>query len=161
AAGSGKRKFTCTANHVICTPSGERRAREIEVGEEVLVATKHYALSPDQEQLIFGGVLGDGSLRKAKNGNVSFRVGHGDKQEAYLAWKQEFLAPFAHAIAPTGAGKGFDTIPMRQLGWVHDAVYQGNGHKHAVSKDFVGKLDARAIAAWYADDGTFSGTYER
>ncbi len=159
--GSGKRKFTCTADHVIFTPDGERRARDIQEGDEVLVATKQYALSPDQEQLVYGGVLGDGSLRKAANGNVTFRVGHAEKQAPYLAWKQEMLAPFAHASAPTGAGVGFDTIPMRQLGWLHDAVYEGNGSKHAVTAELVGKLDERAIAVWYADDGTFSATYER
>jgi recombination protein RecA len=60
-----------------------------------------------------------------------------------------------------GNGHGFDTIPMRQLDWLHDAVYQGNGHKHAVSPELVGTLDARAIAVWYADDGTFSGSHER
>jgi len=159
--GSGRRQFRCTANHILFTPDGEREAGDIQEGDEVLVATKHYALSPDQEQLLLGGVLGDGSLRRASNQNVRFRVGHGEKQQDYLAWKHEFLAPFAHAIAPTGNGVGFDTIPMRQLEWVHDAVYQGNGSKHAVTEELVGKLDARAIAVWYADDGTFSGSYER
>src|SRR5262249_52764960 len=93
--------------------------------------------------------------------NVTFRVGHGEKQRDYLDWKREFLAPFAHAVAPTGVGSGFDTIPMRQLDWLHDAVYEGNGSKHAVTRELVAKLDARAIAVWYADDGTFSGSYER
>jgi recombination protein RecA len=161
AGGSGKRKFTCTADHTIFTPNGERRAGDIQEGDEVLVATKEYALSPDQEQLIYGGVLGDGSLRRAKNGNVTFRVGHGEKQHAYLDWKHEFLAPFAHGVTPTGVGTGFDTIPMRQLGWLHEAVYEGNGSKHAVTPELVAKLDARAIAVWYADDGSFSGTYDR
>jgi recombination protein RecA len=50
---------------------------------------------------------------------------------------------------------------MRQFGWLHDAVYQGNGSKHAVTEELVAQLDARAIAVWYADDGTFSGSYER
>jgi recombination protein RecA len=160
-AGPGRRKFTCTANHMIFTPDGERRAGDIEEGDEVLVATRQYALSPDQEQLIYGGVLGDGSLRRASNANVKFRVGHGEKQRDYLTWKHEFLAPFSHAMAPMGKGVGFDTVPMNQLGWLHDAVYQGNGSKHAVTQELVGKLDARAIAVWYADDGTFGGTYER
>jgi recombination protein RecA len=156
----GKRGFTCTPNHVIFTPDGERHAQDIREGEEVLIATKHYTLSSDQEQLILGGVLGDGALRRSTH-NVRFRVGHGHKQMPYVGWKHEFLAPFAHAVGPTGNGLGFDTIPMQQLTWVHDAVYEGNGHKHAVSEELVGKLDARAIAVWYADDGTFGGTYER
>ena len=37
------------------------------------------------------------------------------------------LAPFAHDIAPTGNGVGFDTIPMQQLAWLHEAVYAHDG----------------------------------
>ena len=159
--GSGKRKFACTAEHVIFTPQGERRAAEIEEGDDVLVAVKQYALSPEQEQLIFGGVLGDGSLRFVSDHNVAFRVGHGERQESYLAWKHEMLAPFAREMAPTGAGKGFDTIPMHQLSWLRRAVYANGGGKCAVAEKFVDSLDARGIAIWYLDDGTFSGSYDR
>jgi recombination protein RecA len=93
--------------------------------------------------------------------NVAFRVGHGIVQKGYLAWKHKMLAPFARALAPTGNGIGFDTIPMQQLAGLHEAVYRGDGGKRAVTQDVVAKLDARAIAVWYADDGTFGGSYDR
>jgi recombination protein RecA len=159
--GRGRREFRCTPNHIVFTPQGERPAGELDVGDEVLAAVKHYALSADQEQVILGGVLGDGALRRVSAHNIAFRVGHGRAQSEYLGWKHEFLAPFTHAIAPTGVGSGFDTIPMHQLAWMHEAVYQGDGGKCAVTEEFVGALDARAVAVWYADDGTFSGHYER
>jgi len=161
AGGPGRRKLACTPNHRIFTPWGERPAEEIEVGDEVLVAVRHYALSPDQEQLVLGGVLGDAALRRVSEHNVSYRVGHGAGQYDYLRWKHQMLAPFARSIAPTGKGFGFDTIPMQQLAWLHDAVYQGGGRKRAVTEEVVSQLDAGAIAVWYADDGTFSGHYER
>src|SRR5439155_4793644 len=161
AGGSGKRKFTCTSNHTIFTPDGESAAGDLEVGDEVLVAVKHYRLSDDQEQLLRGGVLGDGALRYASDHNVAFRVGHGERQHEYLTWKHEFLAPFAHAIAPTGAGHGFDTIPMHQLAPFHEAVYAGSGRKKTVSEEFVASLDERAMAVWYLDDGSFGGAYAR
>jgi recombination protein RecA len=160
-SGSGRRKFACTRSHMIFTPTGERRAEDIHEGDEVLVAAKHYALTDDQEQLIRGGVLGDGALRRVSDHNVSFRVGHGERQADYLAWKHEMLAPLAHEVAPTGAGEGFDTIPMHQLESLREAVYRGGGRKCAVTEELVGTLDARAIAVWYADDGTFSGSYDR
>ncbi|MBN2885318.1 MAG: recombinase RecA, partial [Chromatiaceae bacterium] len=56
--GSGRRKFTCTANHLIFTPKGERRAGDLEVGDEVMTAVKQYGLNDDQNQLILGGILG-------------------------------------------------------------------------------------------------------
>ncbi len=158
--GSGKRKFACTPNHLILTPDGEKHAEEIEEGDEVLVACKHYGLSDDQMKLIIGSALGDGSLRYASDHNVAFRVGHGTKQREYCEWKHEMLAPFAHEIGPTGNGIGFDTIPMRQLAPVHAAVHSPDGGR-AVSDDLIEQLDERAVAAWYCDDGSFSGSYER
>jgi len=158
--GSGKRKFACTPNHVILTPDGERQAWEIEEGDEVLVAVKQYALSDDQIELILGSLLGDGSLRYASEHNACFRVGHGERQREYCEWKRSMLAPFAHKIGATGNGIGFDTIPMRQLAWLHDAVYATAGGR-TVSDELIERLDERAIAAWYQDDGSFGGSYER
>src|SRR5437588_4482686 len=158
--GSGKRKFACTPNHLIFTPEGEKHADEIEEGDEVLTAVKHYDVREDQLKLILGSLLGDGSLRFASDHNAHFRVGHGVKQLAYCEWKREMLAPFANKLAPTGAGIGFDTIPMNQLAWLHDAVYATAGGRTGTD-ELVAQLDERAIAAWYCDDGSFSGHYER
>jgi len=158
--GSGKRKFACTPNHVIFTPEGERQAWEIEEGDEVLVAVKQYALAEDQMKLIVGSLLGDGSLRYASSHNAAIRVGHGEKQREYCEWKQAMLAPFAHNIGRTGNGIGFDTIPMQQLATLRDAVYAADGRK-TVTPELLSQLDARALAAWYCDDGTFGGNYKR
>ncbi|MTW21965.1 recombinase RecA [Allochromatium palmeri] len=157
--GSGRRKFTCTANHLIFTPTGERRAGELEVGDEVMTAVKHYALNEDQNQLILGGILGDGSLRFASESNVSFRVGHGPQQQDYCHWKHEMLAPFANRVGPTGNGLGFDTLPMAQLVGLHRQAYSAQGRR--VSDGMLAAMDARAVAIWYGDDGTFSGSYEQ
>jgi recombination protein RecA len=159
--GSGLRKFACTPNHVVFTPEGECPAGELEKGDTVLVAVKQYALTADQEQLLLGGILGDGSLRRVSSHNFSFVVGHGHAQSEYLGWKHEMLAPFARKIEPMGAGNGFSTIPMRQLGALREAVYAGERRKCGVTEELVGSLDARAIAVWYADDGSFSGSYQR
>ena len=156
--GSGRRKFTCTANHAIFTPDGERRAGELRVGDQVMVAAKHYDLSEDQRQLVLGGLLGDGSLRFASEQNASFRVGHGERQQDYCRWKWRMLAPFANKIGKTGKGFGFDTLPMRQLAELHAQAYGPEGRR--VSEAMLAALDARAVAVWYGDDGTFSGSYE-
>ncbi len=158
--GSGKRKFACTPNHIILTPDGERHAFEIEENDEVLAAIEHYEVREDQLKLILGSVLGDGALRYASDHNVSFRVGHGLQQHEYCEWKHEMLAPFAHKIGPTGSGIGFDTIPMHQLAWLHEAVYEPAGGRR-ISDALLEQLDERAIAAWYCDDGSFGGHYKR
>jgi recombination protein RecA len=159
AGGRGRHRFTCTPNHLIFTPEGEKPAEQIEEGDEVLVATKQYALSDDQMKLILGSLLGDGSLRYASAHNAHFRVGHGERQREYCEWKQSMLSPFANKIGRTGNGIGFDTIPMRQLAALRDAVYAADGRK-TVSRELLSQIDERAMAAWYCDDGTFGGHYK-
>src|SRR6266513_2294453 len=61
---SGRRCFAATPNHTILTPDGEVSADELEVGSEVLVSVEDHAMTDDQLQVILGGSLGDGSLRK-------------------------------------------------------------------------------------------------
>ncbi|MDP8909803.1 MAG: hypothetical protein M3N47_11980 [Chloroflexota bacterium] len=158
--GSGRRKFACTPNHLIFTPEGEKHAAEIDEGHEVLAAVKQYDLRKDQLQLMLGSILGDGSLRFASEHNASFRVGHGTDQREYCDWKHEMLAPFANKVGATGNGFGFDTIPMHQLAWLHEAVYAADGSR-VVTDELIEQLDERAIAAWYCDDGSFSGHYKR
>ncbi|CAN5193029.1 intein-containing recombinase RecA [soil metagenome] len=161
AGGSGVRKFACTPNHLIFTPEGEKHAQEIDEGDEVLTAVKQYDLREDQLKLMLGSILGDGSLRFASDHNAHFRVGHGVAQSEYVEWKHEMLAPFANKIASTGNnGIGFDTIPMNQLAWLHEAVYSDDGGR-VVTDELIEHLDERAIAAWYCDDGCFSGHYKR
>jgi recombination protein RecA len=159
-SGPGRRKFACTPNHLIFTPEGEKPADEIAEGDEVLTAVRHYDLREDQLKLMLGSLLGDGSLRFASEHNASFRVGHGMRQREYCEWKHEMLAPFANRIGKTGNGIGFDTIPMNQLAWLHQAVYAVDGGR-TVSDELIKQLDERAIAAWYCDDGSFSGHYKR
>jgi recombination protein RecA len=160
AGGSGVRKFACTPNHLIFTPEGQKHAAEIEEGDDVLTAVKQYDVREDQLKLILGSLLGDGSLRFASDYNAAFRVGHGERQREYCEWKHEMLAPFAHKIGRTGKGIGFDTIPMYQLAWLHEAVYAPGGGR-TVTNELIEQLDERAIAAWYCDDGSFSGHYKR
>jgi recombination protein RecA len=160
AGRQGRHRFTCTPNHLIFTPEGAKHAEEIQEGDEVLVAAKQYALSDDQMKLIMGSLLGDGSMRCASAHDASFRAGHGERQREYRGWKQAMLSPFAHQIGRTENGIGFDTIPMRQLATLRDAVYAVDGRER-IDEELLAGLDERAIAAWYCDDGTFGGSCKR
>ena len=157
---SGRRCFAATPNHTIYTPDGEVSADELEVGDEVLVSVEDHALTEDQLQLVLGGSLGDGSLRKVSTHKAMFRVGHGPKQADYLRWKHDMLAPLAGAIAPTGNGEGFDTLALPSLADLRTQLYAENGER-SVSTAVLDQIDARGLAVWYGDDGSFAGSFER
>jgi recombination protein RecA len=157
---SGKRKFAATPNHTIFTPDGYCSAGELEVGDEVLVTVSDYQMTEDQLQLILGSTLGDGNLRQTGTHTASFRVGHGTEQTGYAKWKHEILSPFARNFGKVGNGFGFDTFAFPALNDLRSHLYDENG-KRTVSETVFENLDARGLAMWYADDGTFAGTYAR
>ncbi len=157
---SGRRRFGVTENHVVFTPRGPVRAATLEVGSEVLACVTDYRLADDQWQVILGGCLGDGSLRRVSTHAASFRVGHGALQKAYLEWKHAMLAPLAGAIRRTGRGFGFDTLAMPALADLVPAYY-GTGDRRTVTAAVLDRLDARGLAVWYGDDGSFGGSYAR
>jgi recombination protein RecA len=156
---SGHRHFAATENHLVFTPRGQRRAGLLRLGDEVLLAVPDYRLTDEQLQVVLGGGLGDGSIRKVGAHTAHFRVGHGVGQKDYLGWKQEMLAPFAGAIRKTGNGFGFDTLAMPAILDIWAELYT-NG-KRATSAAALDRLDARGLAVWYGDDGSFMGSYAR
>lgn len=156
---SGKRKFAVTPNHLIYTPDGECSAGELSIGDEVLVTVHDYNLTEDQRQLVLGSSLGDGSLRRRGTHTASFRIGHGEKQTEYAAWKYEMLAPLARDFGKVGRGKGFDTLSTATFADFRSHLYNEKG-KRTITNDVLNALDARGLAAWYCDDGTFTGNFE-
>ncbi len=157
---SGKRKFAATPNHTIYTPDGECSADELKIGDEVLVAVGDYQMTEDQLQLVLGSSLGDGSLRRTGTHTASFRVGHGEKQIEYARWKHEVLSPLARDFGRVGNGFGFDTFAFPALNDLHSHLYDEHG-KRTISETVLENLDARGLAAWFADDGTFAGSFAR
>ena len=157
---SGRRRFAATENHLILTPRGQARAGDLAVGDEVLVCVEDYVLTDDQLQLVLGGGLGDGSIRRTGAHTAHFRLGHGARQTEYLNWKHWMLEPFSGPIRRTGNGLGFDTLAMPALADLHAELYDAEGCRTAAGSA-LDRLDARGLAVWYGDDGSFTGHFDR
>jgi recombination protein RecA len=153
--GSGRHSFACTDNHLLLSEHGYKPAGELQVGDRLMTMVQYY-LSPIQQQVVIGSLLGDGSFRKASEFNTSLRIGHGAKQDAYCRWKESL---FEGLIGSRGTnsrgGHSFDTIPMYELTELFEQNYDVRG-KHP-SQALIDRLTPCAIAIWYMDDGTFDG----
>jgi recombination protein RecA len=158
--GHGGRRFGVTPNHLIFTPHGEVPAGQLSEGDEVLTVGVDYRVTDDQLQLLMGGTLGDGSLRKVGVHSARFRVAHGQTQEAYVRWKHWMLEPFSLSLSRMGNGLGFDTIPFPTLADLRTSFYGGEGVRTTTTA-VLDRLDARGVAIWYGDDGSFSGHFDR
>lgn len=151
--GSGRHAFACTPNHLLLSEYGYRPAEELQVGDRLMTMVQHY-LSPTQEQVVIGSLLGDGSFRKASDFNTSLRIGHGAKQDSYCQWKQSlFEGLIGFEGRNSRSGYSFDTIPMYELTALFEQNYDERG-KHP-SQALIDRLTPLALAIWYMDDGTF------
>jgi len=155
-----RRCFAATPNHLIFTPRGEMPAGELNVGDEVLFCMPDYTLTDDQQQVLLGGALGDGSVRMVGRHAAYFRVAHSAAQKDYLEWKHAMLAPFPRPITRVGNGLGFSILTMPALADLHAELYDSAGERVA-AKAALDRLDVRGLAVWYGDDGSFMGSYER
>ncbi len=157
---SGRRRFGVTDNHLILTPRGEVPAGQLREGDEVLTVVQDYHMTSDQRQLILGGALGDGALRKVGTHSAHYRVGHSEAQIAYARWKHWMLEPFSGPFGPSGNGFGFDTIAFPTFAELRENFYGADGRRTATAL-VLDQLDARGIAVWYGDDGSFAGNFEQ
>jgi len=156
SGGNGRSQFAATENHLIRTPGGWREAGELIAGDRVMVSETH-RLSPQQWQVILGGLMGDGHLAPNRRGRsgVRFRMGHGREQAAYADWKASLLGnvPQTRSVRPNGAVH-IDLTPLPELGELRETVYWGDGKKH-LTWDYLKALTPLALAVWYMDDASF------
>jgi recombination protein RecA len=156
--GHGRAIMDLTRNHLVRTPGGWREAGELAVGDRVMLAQPHL-LSPSQQQLILGSVMGDGNLSRPvrrEDHSARFRMGHGAGQATYMDWKLSLLANVPHTRTVNVKGAVFaDFTPLAELGELREVVYQGDGKKH-LAWDYLKKLTPLALAVWYMDDGYFA-----
>jgi recombination protein RecA len=157
SGGNGRAQFAATENHLIRTPGGWREAGEICAGDRVM-SEETERLSPQQWQLVLGGLMGDGHLAPNTRGRsgVRFRMGHGAKQAAYLDWKASLFGNIeqTRSTRPNGSVH-VDLTPLPELGELREVVYWGDGKKH-LTWDYLKALTPLALAVWYMDDGSFT-----
>ncbi len=154
---NGKAQFAATENHLIRTPGGWREAGELIAGDRVLISEKK-ALSEQQEQVVLGALMGDGSLSPNRRGRtgVRFRMGHGAKQVEYLDWKVSLLGNIGCSRTQNEKGAVFaDFAPLPELDELREVVYFGGDKKH-ITWEHLKAMTPLALAVWYMDDGCFT-----
>ena len=121
----------------------------------------HISLTPEQEELILGTLLGDGCLCKMRGG-FGLVINHSEKQSDYVAHKKEILGG---SNICTSYKSGFGSVmhrftfqnafELRRIASV--CLPQG---KKYVTQEWLSKLTWRSIAYWYMDDGSLALAYQ-
>jgi DNA-directed RNA polymerase beta subunit len=143
-----------TPTHGVFDAHGTKR-NIIDV-ENLLAAQEE--LSYSQQQILFGGLLGDGTV--SKHGYLA--MGHGLPQREYLEWKAGVFSDLLdsagvheHTVESFGVQRtGVRCRTRAHAGFyeAYDRFYAGGPKK--VSADVLQDIDELGLAVWYFDDGS-------
>lgn len=117
-------------------------------------------LSFSQKQLIYGSLLGDGSIVKGKEDkNCRFSEAHSAKQEKYLLFKYERLKPYSgkfieYPRKDGGKDVKFSTRAHTCFNEFKKMFYDKNGRKIIKLATLRKITHPLAIAMWFGDDGS-------
>lgn len=150
----GNRPLRLTADHPVLTPMGWQPAGDLLPGDEVAVASP--TLSQEQEQVILGGLLGDGSM--ARQGMLSgYATSHSVRQESYLLWQAEALSNLRPTVRRSmqtdGAGGSHPTIRMHTA-----AVPALLAYRSMKPEEMLDRITDLGLAVWLMDDGAVKRT---
>ena len=101
----------------------------------------------DQEQIILGGILGDGNIKR-NGSNYYYRESHGRTELEYCYWKMETLEPYIskggfHITDKRDSQMGFQTINSPSF-----AKY-----KSMTTTEVIQSLDSFGATVFLLDDG--------
>jgi len=164
-SGSGSSYFdvTCTPNHPFWIPSQGKyvSASNLVVGMDTLRLRHGYALSPLQEQVLLGKMLGDGYLHVSDSaGTAKLTFGHVAKQQEYLEWTRRALGSLASARisrAVSGYGSAMIQAHTGMSAAIH--TYASDfvrDRKRRIPESSVERVGPIALAFWYMDDGSLA-----
>lgn len=118
----------------------------------------------EQQQVLFGIILGDGYLQKTGEKNARLRLEHGYQQKEYLFWKVEKLKPLFQ-----GKPKYLERIhPLTKKTykyWRHQSqstpylgklrkIFYPDGKK-IIPENLEKHISPITLAVWYMDDGYY------
>ncbi|KKU95782.1 MAG: RecA protein [Parcubacteria group bacterium GW2011_GWC2_48_17] len=151
---NGRRGFSCTGDHKIHTPKGWKKAKELKVGDEISVHITDTSLTPQQEEVIMGSLLGDGNIKKFNEQTAYFREEHGPKQSAYVSWLAAELGDItSNMVTENARGNAIvETKHLLRIGDLHGLFYPKQ--KKIVPEFLVEQITPRMVALWYCGDGS-------
>ena len=112
-------------------------------------------LTPIEEQVIFGGLMGDLHCRLTHTSkNARVEGGHGSNQGEYLAYKVELLNRLKCVIRLSKEGACYyQSKSFSRLNNLYKSFYQ-NGKK-IVNREVLDKINPFGLFVWYLDDGSY------
>lgn len=149
----------CTPNHRIFNINRNDfiEADKLIVGDTIRLVRSELSLTPIQEQVLIGKMLGDGNY--GHNKSTGFvRFSHKKDHEDYLSWTEDALGEICgNRQNECISGYGTKMVRSRSVsnGFIKELFQDWFSDKHKeVPTSIISKLGPIALAFWYMDDGS-------
>jgi tRNA-binding EMAP/Myf-like protein len=150
---------TCSPRHCFWNPEMQdyTRADALKIGDAVLYLRTERQLTPVQEQVILGKLLGDGSLCVHEQ-TATLHYCHSIKDQDYIYWTAQALGDLSsNTLQPRTSGYGAQTLERVSLGTAEIKRQFGSfirAGKKIIPSWVANKLAPISLAFWYMDDGS-------
>lgn len=155
----GSMSFSCTPQHLVrpWNTSEDIAAGMLHVGDTLTSWYEHKYLSDTWiHDIIYGSLLGDGTLRLRDAATAAFSIANQEQPE-YLAWKLRELAPLSMRRGGNLLRPRYDSEYRAEFAMLHHQFYpEGNGYR-VIPEDTM--LRPLTLAVWFMDDGTYKSSH--
>lgn len=149
------RKIECTENHKFLTENGWLQIKDVKIGSLIKsfndTSKNVDALNDDQIQIVLGSFLGDGHLYFVAKSRYRLSEVHGMPQSDYAKWKSSMLNCDTFIVKNNGYS-GNDAVKFTTKTFGMSSEFPNS--KTSCPQWIIDKIDARAIAIWFMDDGS-------
>ena len=157
-----KQIMECTINHKILTNKGYIEADKLNIGDIILCKydLQHKdnlicpCLNDDQLQILYGSYLGDGCIQKTVKDRYRLRIIHCKEQKLYCEWKANMFGITELEYIEKNGYSQKEAYRFSSKCFDMDNSLANN--KKEIPDWLINKIDERAIAIWFMDDGSLS-----
>lgn len=168
-AGRGNHFFAikCTPEHKFWDPisSSFKEASQLKVGDKVSLVRTDIALTPIQEQVLLGKLLGDASLSDCEKNSANVVFGHSMKDYEYAKLTKQALGDLDSGNEYFNtSGFGSPMVSYRTVNsvWIKNkfssfyekSTVEGKKRVKVVPEWVADELTPISLAFWYMDDGS-------
>jgi DNA polymerase I-like protein with 3'-5' exonuclease and polymerase domains len=146
-----------TPDHKISTNKGYIEVQNLDKNTH-RIAVEDFTLTYEQEQILLGSLMGDGTLRSRNKLGAGFEFSQSNKRAQYFNLKVKVFDKYINNIVynPTKEIHTLHTKYTEQFSDINNSIVWRPTSTHKkpyLSEEFLSKIDWLALAIWYYDDG--------
>lgn len=152
-----------TPDHKVFLERGWTQVKDVVVGDRIL--SQELDLTEDGYQVLYGSLLGDGRFDCRHGKGAGIMISQAKSRKEYASFKASMLGADKLSIKKdTSRGNRSDLyVYYSEYNLLYTDLYHSfvtragtASCKPEITENFVSKLDIRAIAIWYMDDGNLT-----